>query len=277
MIALTLLLYFQDAEDTCEVRVRAFPDGETQTVAAMGGTCDVASVTPGPDAMAVVRGEMREASVWRFIRDEVEDLGSPGWVRQVAWSAEGELLALTADADDDTVNDDGAVFTSGTWAWREGEWVSLERTEERLRTVRAVVGGPIWQARQAGASVDAWTTERAEGFRLGEATEVKLPKKHDMGGTILYGIVPLPKTELAIRYTILGVPSAVGPVYARKGKKWTVLDDHRFAEVPASIQGSGDYRLLSYEGMNPALIDAQTAKVVWRPGEDEWVMGAMLR
>ncbi|HMV70473.1 MAG TPA: hypothetical protein PKA64_26770, partial [Myxococcota bacterium] len=80
-----------------------------------------------------------------------------------------------------------------------------------------------------------------------------------------------------VRYAMLGVPRPVGPVWWHQGRRWRLLDDAALLEQPASVQGAGRWRLVSYEGTSPMVVDAERGRVVWRPPTDVWVAGALLR
>jgi hypothetical protein len=280
LVEIALLMWFQDAEDGCELRLRPLGAEVPEERLPIGGACDITSVALNDAGVLLLRGEGRDASVWRVAGPEPtpEELGSPGpWTRHVAWSTEGGVLAFSSDHTRGDVTEEGAIFDATTWSWGDDGWTALEEVEERRLGARAVSGGPLWSARAPGASVDAWTLEASPGFELAMPNDIKLPKKLRFEGTLFWGRVPTGAGEIAVRYTVLGMPMPAGPVLQRTGKRWAVLDESHHLETPASVQVRGGYALLSYEGMNPLVVEMRSGKVVWRPEPEAWINGAMLR
>lgn len=261
--------YFIEVDGGCALRTHAFPSGDEAELAVLPGACEVAAVAPADDAALVLLGTWQLAEVWRVADGEAVLLGdSFAGARQVAWSAEHQPMVLVADYDGP-----GDPFVTETWALHDDVWEQVETTTEPAATVRAVQGGPLWQARAVGASVDTWALETAPGFTIVEPTALYGPRLD----VLLWGRVPAGKGELIVRYTQLGVPSPVGPVWWGKGRRWRKVDDRALLETPVSVQGAGRWRLVSYEGRSPLVFDAEKGKVVWRAPDDAVVAGAWAR
>lgn len=273
MVELVSLLWFQEVDGACQMFVRGLPDGEIEAVYTLGGSCELASVTPGPNGPLLLRGAWDHAEVWQLGGGEPVQLDDPLQpAREIAVGEDGVPLVLVADYDGPD-----SPFWTKTLRRQDGAWVEVETTSEAKDSVWALEGGPIWQARDPDGSADRWVLESAPGFTLELGDEVRPPRRLKAPPAVAWGVVPLDAGELRVRYTILGGPRPVGPVYYREGRRWRSIDDHAFLETPASIQGSGDYRLLSYRGASPVVVDARDGRVVWRPDEDAWVEGALLR
>ena len=71
------------------------------------------------------------------------------------------------------------------------------------------------------------------------ADDLRLRRKLRFEGTMFWGTVPVPGGSVAVRYTMLGVPLPAGPVLRRDGKRWSLLDDARLLETPASVEVRG--------------------------------------
>lgn len=132
--------------------------GAPEVVQVLGGACEVESIATGPDGTILIRGRAVE-----WLHDGAIDDVTPsdGWPRHVAFSVDGEPLLLVADTPDAT-----EPFVARTLAWVDGDWVEQESSTEDVGSVRALTGGPRWQGRAEGASVDRWALERAPGFAL---------------------------------------------------------------------------------------------------------------
>lgn len=273
MIEVAIFEWFAETDEGCTWFRRVLPDGEPTVNVVLGGSCEVEALARGEDALWLVRNR----SVERISASGVEDLTPPeGWVRHVALTADGAPLVFTVDLDP---ADRTAPLWTRTWALADGTWVERESTREDVDTVRAVAGGPVWQARQPGASVDRWTAERAPGFALHMPDDAPLPKRLRPEGTLMWGVLPAGERQLAVRYTMLGVPLPAGPVFLGRGKRWRLLDDSRFLETPACAQVATGWLLLSYEGWNPVLVDLASGRTL-TSGEESagwsgaWLVGA---
>lgn len=261
--------YFMEVDGACALRTHAFPSGDEAELAVLPGACEVAAWAPADDAALVLLGTWQYAEVWRVADGEAAQLGdSLAGARQVAWSSDHQPMVLTADYDGQ-----GDPFVAGTWRLQDDAWAAVETTTEPVATVRAVQGGPQWQTRAPGASVDTWALETAPGFTLADPATLLGPG----AGVLMWGRVPAGKGELIVRYTQLGVPLPAGPVWWRKGRRWRQIDDSALLETPVSVQGAGRWRLVSYEGASPLVFDVEKGRVVWRAPDDAVVAGAWAR
>jgi hypothetical protein len=255
--------WWEETEEGCVQREQALPRGEIAQGAALPGSCEVVSVAPSPDgaSLLVLRGhDGIDLLPGRPLPLELD--ANPV---EVGWTAGGVPLLLTAEIAGEG-SEEGAPFLVQTWIW-QGGWTAIEEGVEVRRTIRAIEGGLTWQGRAPGGTSQGWTLESAPGFALLLPEDLPLPRKLQMEGTLLWGMVPVPGGQLAVRYTQLGVPLPVGPVLRQKGKRWTQLDDTRLFETPASVQLEGDWMLLTYEGWNAVLVNVTRGAPLWSDEE----------